>query len=315
MLIVGTHNTECGITLGHKILKEGRSAIDAVEATMREVETNANDDSVGLGGLPNILGHVELDASIMDGNTLRAGAVGALKGFLHPISVARKVMDLLPHSFLVGEGAATFAKELGMETSELLVESAREKYLERLRDVGIADPAELQQKGMSLREAVWQTVRHRPMGTACVIAIDHDGHFCCGVTTSGWAFKYPGRLGDSPVIGAGNYADDRYGAAACTGMGEIAIRVCAAHLVVLGMASGKTLEEATSQAIQEAQRIPVEVPFVLNVLAVDKEGKHTCYSTSSAHRYYLAMSDTDDVPQRFSVQGLAARNNAPASSA
>src|SRR5205814_9896615 len=121
---IASSNGDIGLPIAWNILRPGGSAIDAVEAATRIVEDNPADHSVGYGGYPNLLGEVELDASIMDGTTLRAGAVGALRGYRHPISVARRVMDELPHVMLAGEGAARFAAELGMQREDLLTDEA-----------------------------------------------------------------------------------------------------------------------------------------------------------------------------------------------
>jgi beta-aspartyl-peptidase (threonine type) len=141
-LIVASANGRVGIVEAMECLRRGGSALDAVEVGVRAVESNPNDHSVGLGGLPNMLGEIELDASIMDGRTLAAGAVGALKGYEHPISVARKVMEELPHVFLVGEGAERFAAEMGFPRVELLTEEARRIWQDRLAGYGL-DPSRL----------------------------------------------------------------------------------------------------------------------------------------------------------------------------
>jgi len=300
MLIVGTANTASGIMDGLATLIAGRSAIDAVETALRAVESDPEDDSVGLGGLPNLLGDVELDASIMEGTTLKAGAVGALKGFLHPISVARKVMESLPHVLLMGEGAALFAEEVGAEQGELLTETATQKYREFL-PVGVVERGEPQRP---LYQMLRESIHRRPGGTANVIAQDGEGRICCGVTTSGWAFKYPGRLGDSPVIGAGNYADDRYGAAACTGLGEVAIRLCSAYSVVARLAAGQLLDHAASAAMQDVLSLPIDMPFTLNILAMDSRGRHVLQSTDAADKFYLVAYPGDAEPRRLAATGV-----------
>ena len=271
MLIVGTKNAAGGVMLGLAILEAGGSAVDAVEAVLRAVEDNEADDSVGWGGLPNLLGEVEQDASIMDGHRLRTGAVGALRGVRYPSYVARRVMDLLPHVFLVGEGAARFAREVGAEPAPV-GEASQAKYRRWVESVGIADDLARDGGDLPLRDLVWRSVRHRPGGTANAIAIDGDGHVCSGVTTSGWGYKYPGRLGDSPIIGAGHYADDRYGACACTGLGEATIRLCSAHMVVQLLAVGQNIEEAAAAAAADLNRLDVPIPFSVNILAVSRTG-------------------------------------------
>ncbi len=304
MLIVGTANTAPGLVDGMAALRDGASATDAVEVALRAVESNPEDDSVGLGGLPNLLGQVELDASIMEGTGLRAGAVGALAGFLHPISVARKVMELLPHVLLVGEGAARFARETGAETGELLTEASLTKYRERLGASGVLAAVETDDPEVPLYRLLQQHMHYRPGGTANVIARDREGRLACGVTTSGWAFKYPGRLGDSPIIGAGGYADDRYGAAACTGLGEVALRLCTAHSLVRSLAAGQSADEACAAALQEAQELPLGMPFVLNILALDAQGRQAFWSTKGPEARYLSLGPEEDQPQSLPASGL-----------
>jgi beta-aspartyl-peptidase (threonine type) len=296
MLIIGTSNSACGIMTGIRLLEDGASAVEAVEAVLRAVEDCTDDDSVGPGGLPNLLGETEQDASIMDGAGLRAGAVGALKGYRHPISLARKVMELLPHVMLVGQGASLFAEEIGAEPAPVVSASSRAKYEERMRDAGILDELLDPARARPLRELLYANLGYHPGGTSNVIAHDRDGHICAGVTTSGWAFKYPGRLGDSPIIGAGNYADDRYGGVACTGLGEVTMRLCTARVVVSSLAAGLSLEEATAAAVAEMRRLPVGLPFGINVLAMDAEGHHAMCSTDPRDATYIAVLPGDIEP-------------------
>src|SRR5262245_54381543 len=140
MIVVASSNGQVGIGEAMQVLKAGGSAVEAVEAGIRLVEANPNDHSVGYSGYPNILGQVELDASIMEGRELRSGAVGAIQGFKHPISVARQVMEKLPHVFLVGAGAERFAAEMGFEREDLLTREAREVWQKGLQQAGV--PAE-----------------------------------------------------------------------------------------------------------------------------------------------------------------------------
>ncbi|MCA1553505.1 MAG: isoaspartyl peptidase/L-asparaginase, partial [Chloroflexi bacterium] len=225
MLLVGSTNAQVGFEQGMTILRGGGSVLDAVEATIRAVEANPDDHSVGYSGLPNVLGEVELDASIMDGRTLETGAVCAVRGYEHPISIAKQVMLRLPHVLLAGAGAERFANELGFETRDLLTPEAKAIF------EGKVQPERFQRRE-ALREMVSRTLQDAEKasaakdyhGTVNVIAMDKHGDIASGVSTSGLAWKYPGRVGDSPIIGAGNYADNRYGACACTGDGELAQR-------------------------------------------------------------------------------------------
>jgi L-asparaginase / beta-aspartyl-peptidase len=294
MIIIASSNGAIGMPAAWEILARGGSALDAVEAGTRIVEDNPDDHSVGYGGYPNLLGEVELDASIMDGATRRAGAVGALRGYRHPISVARRVMEDLPHVMLAGAGAARFAAECGLPREELLTDAAAEAWRagiegrlpEEFRDAQGTIVSEL--LGRATRLA---TDPERVAGTVNFIAQDRAGRIASAVSTSGWAWKYPGRLGDSPIIGAGNYADDRYGAAVCTGWGELAIRAGTARSVALYLKQGYALEQACQEAFYDlaALGIPLE-QCLMSMVALDRHGNH-CAVSSSAGRTYVYQAD------------------------
>jgi beta-aspartyl-peptidase (threonine type) len=268
---------------GWAILSSGGSALDAVEAATREVEDNPDDHSVGYDGYPNLLGTVELDASLMDGATRRAGTVGAVHGYRHPITIARAVLDRLPHVMVVGQGAERLAAELGMQPEELLTEETRQVWRDGVE--GHLDPDDLRRRLLDRISTLFADPEH-VAGTVNFLAIDGAGHFASAVSTSGWAWKYPGRLGDSPVIGAGNYCDDRYGAAACTGWGELAIRGVTAHSVVGGLAHGLGLEAAAELAIADLSGL--DVPGgepIMQLVAIDRAGHHVGLSTQPGNSY------------------------------
>jgi L-asparaginase / beta-aspartyl-peptidase len=283
MLLVASANGSVGMESGWRILSGGGSALDAVEAASRDVEDNPSDHSVGYSGYPNLLGVVELDASLMDGATRRAGAVGAVQGFRHPITIARAVMDRLPHVMVVGEGAARLAAEIGMTPENLLTPDAESAW----RDVVEGDGKETDEHYVLLSRlsSLFRDPEH-VTGTVNFLAIDKAGHVASAVSTSGWAWKYPGRLGDSPVIGAGNYCDDRYGAAACTGWGELAIRGVVAHTVVSGMAAGLSLEKAAERGVTQLKglNIPGAEP-TFQLIAIDMAGNHTGVGTRVGTTY------------------------------
>lgn len=302
MIVIASSNGDVGMPAAWAILQAGGSALDAVEAGTRAVEDNPADHTVGYGGYPNLLGEVELDASIMDGATLRAGAVGGLRGYRHAITVARGVMEQLPHVMLAGEGAARLAAALGLPREDLLTEEAarvwREGIAGRLpepfRDAQGAIIAE-----MLARAAHLTTDPERVAGTVNFIAQDQAGRIASAVSTSGWAWKYPGRLGDSPIIGAGNYADDRYGAAACTGWGELAMRAGTAHSVVLYLKAGYTLEDACREAFRDlgALGLPPE-QCIMSMVALDRHGRHCGVSTSPG-RSYVYQADGMAAPAQL----------------
>src|SRR5262245_25942296 len=282
MLLVGSENAGVGFAEGMCILRAGGPALDAVEATIRRVESNPADHSVGYGGLPNILGEVELDASLMDGRSLETGAVCAVHGYEHVISLARQVMRRLPHVFLAGPGAEQLAHEFRMPRRKLLTAPAKATFERKVTP-------KLRQRYRRLHERVLAATQDPQVaaraedyfGTVNVIAIDGRGNIASGVSTSGWAWKYPGRVGDSPVIGAGNYADNRYGACACTGYGEMAIRCGTARSVTLYLKMGLSLERAAREAMTDLRHLTVPFPPRMNLVAVDARGRHVAMTTET----------------------------------
>jgi beta-aspartyl-peptidase (threonine type) len=296
VIIVSSSNGIVGIKEAMRVLRDGGSAVDAVETGIRRVEANPDDHTVGYGGYPNLLGQVEVDAGIMDGRDLTAGAVGAVQNVEHPISVARKVMELLPHVFLVGRGAERFAADLsgtgiGSAQRELLTEDARQTWEERLRTVM---PEEVFRQLPDLpdlhRWVEIATDPERARGTINFLAQDAQGNLCAGTSTSGWAWKYPGRLGDSPIIGAGLYADNRYGAVACTGMGEMAIRAGTALSTVHYLKMGLSLAQAGRQAMADLNDLGGRYRSQMHLLAIDPQGRHAGFS-SEMGKPYLFMTD------------------------
>ena len=289
MIVVASSNGDVGIGAAMEILRAGGTALDAVEAATRLVEDNPDDHSVGYGGYPNLLGEVELDASIMDGNTLSAGTVGCLRGFRHPISVARQVMLELPHVMLVGEGAARFAREIGMVEENLLTPEAAEVYQQGI--TGSLPPEQQHWLQGGIQVNLSRLVRitadpERAAGTVNFIAQDSAGNIASAVSTSGWSWKYPGRLGDSPIIGAGNYADNRYGACACTGWGELAIRLGTARSVVLYQRMGYDVQQACRQAMEDLRAGVTEpAQAIMHLVALSPDGQPVGMSTTPDRSY------------------------------
>jgi beta-aspartyl-peptidase (threonine type) len=297
-LLVGSTNAAVGFEAGMEILRAGGSAVDAVCAAVALVEANPDDHSVGFGGLPNLLGVVELDASLMDGRTLAAGAVGALRDCQDAIALARRVMEELPHVLVVGEGAGRLANEAGLPRNDLLTPESERVWRARLDD-----DDRYAAYHTRVRELVGALSRdpERPEdahGTVNVIAIDRAGHIACGVSTSGWAWKYPGRLGDSPIIGAGNYADSRYGAAACTGRGEMAQQLCTAHSVVTAMRFGCSLDDALTMAGRDLLALDDPYASEVNIVAVDRAGNHAAVSTAPGKTYVFQREEMPSFVER-----------------
>ncbi len=286
-VVVASKNGAVGMDAASEVLASGGSALDAVELGCRLVESNLDDHTVGLGGLPNLLGEVELDAAVMDGRTRSTGAVGALKDYEHPVSIARRVMECMPHVLIVGEGAARFAAEQGFERVDLLTPEAKAIWEERLaEEVSESEPG---LRGYHEVASRWRNLLSDPErhagGTINFLALDSRGDLAAGVSTSGWYFKYPGRLGDTPLVGAGVYADNRYGAAACTGRGEMAVRAATAHSVVMAMRYGASVEEAVRDAIEDADSLDDPYGTGLNVVALDPQGRHAAASNREGATY------------------------------
>ncbi|MGD0340507.1 MAG: N(4)-(beta-N-acetylglucosaminyl)-L-asparaginase, partial [Bacteroidales bacterium] len=256
-MIITSHTNDTGkqaMETGWEILRNGGSAVDAVEKAANVIELDPEDTSVGYGGLPNEDGVVQLDASFMDGRTYSAGAVGCLENIKTPSSVARIVMQHTDHVLLVGAGALTFAKDWGFKEENLLTDKARKIWLrwkEELNpddDWGIPDHLKNLKSGTSYWKSFPEVEHH--YGTVNVIAIDTNGDIAGCTTTSGLSFKISGRVGDSPIIGAGLYVDNEVGAAGATGRGEDVIKSCASYYIVLRMKDGRTPQQACEDALQ-----------------------------------------------------------------
>jgi N4-(beta-N-acetylglucosaminyl)-L-asparaginase len=256
-LIITSHTNETGqnaMEAGWEILKAGGSAVDAVEKAANTIEVDPEDTSVGYGGLPNERGVVQLDSSFMDGRTYSAGAVGCLENIKTPSSVARKVMEHTDHVFLVGQGALEFARAWGFKEENLLTEKARKIWLRWKEEMSSVDdwgaPEHLQ--NLTKKEAYWRDFPaiENHYGTTNVLAIDLNGNIAGCTTTSGLSFKLNGRVGDSPVIGAGLYVDNEVGAAGATGRGEDVIKSCAAYYMVMRMKDGRSPQQACEDALQ-----------------------------------------------------------------
>lgn len=289
MLVVASANGAVGIDGVWPEVERGLDVVSTVERACWFVEDNLADHSVGTGGLPNMEGEVELDASIMEGTSRRAGCVAGLRGFRHPISVARAVMERSPHVLLVGEGAAKFARAVGAEEAELLTEAAREVWQ---RGVDGLDPKAAEDP--LARVMALTTDPEKAAGTVNFLALDAEGRMASAVSTSGWAWKWPGRAGDSPVIGAGNYCDARYGAAACTGFGELSIRASTARMVVARMAQGMRPEEAGIAALRDlAELVGSSTNFIMHIVILSATGEYAAVSTKPETTFAVRQTGWD----------------------
>ena len=240
------------------VFGKGGDLLDALERGVNVVEDDPAVHSVGYNGLPNEDGIVQLDASIMDGRTHRAGAVGALERIKNPISVARKVMEKTEHVLLVGAGANAFAKKLGFKEQELLSPEIRAEWEKARKD----------------RKSFWRDEKH---DTVCAIALDAKRDMATVVSTSGLSGKLSGRLGDSPIIGAGSYCDNDIGGAAATGIGELAIRNAASFAIVERMRAGlsptKACEEILERIVKKAPYVKTDPNAQLAFIALNKAGE------------------------------------------
>jgi N4-(beta-N-acetylglucosaminyl)-L-asparaginase len=258
-------------------LESGGSALDAVEAGVRVTESDASNRSVGLGGLPDRDGNVTLDACIMNHES-ECGAVAYLQNIENPISVARKVMEDTPHVMMVGNGAFEFAIEKGFEKKDLLTPEAKETWLKW-------------KESEDLKKPEINSENHDTIG---LLAMDKDGNLSGACTTSGWAYKLPGRVGDSPIIGAGLFVDNEIGAACATGMGEAVIRIAGSHTVVELMRYGHSPEEACKLAVERIQKKHKDITGLqVGFIAMNKNGEVGGYSVYAGFNYALKDNSND----------------------
>ena len=298
--MIASERGEVGLAAGIDLLRAGASAMDAVEAAIRLVESDEENHTVGVGGMPNLLGEVELDASVMDGATRRAGAVAAVTGFPHPITIARAVCERLPqHLLLVGAGAERFADDVGIERGPTLTDTARQRWREGLSAAGIEaaaarfGPGERAYREQVLERLASMQVPDPPWDTVNVLALDAAGNLAVGVSTSGYPWKYPGRISDSAIIGAGNYCDNAVGGAACTGRGELAIRGTTARAVLYALAADGDPAKACAEALAETLDLPDEFRSPLQVLCLTPDGRHGGASTMPGSTYSVMTADDE----------------------
>jgi len=262
-----------GIGVAVRMVEQGGDTLDAIVEGVKIQELDPDDDSVGYGGLPNEEGVVQLDASCMHGPTRRAGAVAALEGIKTPSEIARLVLKYTDHILLVGEGAKRFALSYGFKEEDLLTPASREKWLRWRANRGHEDD------WLDVPES--EQMVARPTGTINMNIINGQGDISSVTTTSGLAWKIPGRAGDSPIVGAGQYTDNAVGAAGSTGLGESNIMVCGGFLTVEHMRRGM---KPTDAALETLKRVLALTPprllfpngrprFQLTFYALNKKGE------------------------------------------
>jgi N4-(beta-N-acetylglucosaminyl)-L-asparaginase len=269
------------------VLGKGGSAIDAVEAGARWAETGQCNSTVGRCGYPDRDGFVTLDASIMKGDG-SCGSVAALEGIDHPITVARRVMEKTPHVMLVGAGAQQFAIEQGFKAQDLRTPEAEKAWKEWLKTSKYAPEINVEQRAMPGNKE-----NHDTIG---MLAIDRNGRLAGACTTSGMAWKMRGRVGDSPIIGAGLYVDDEVGGATASGVGEEMIRNAASFLVVELMRQGRSPAEACREAIERVVRKRPEASKELQVcfLALNKHGEVGAFALHKGFSYAVCDAGKQD---------------------
>ena len=272
-------------------LNSGATALDAIETAANVTELDPTVNSVGYGGLPNAAGVVELDAAIMDGPTHGAGAVAGITKYRTPISIARRVMERTPHVFLVGQNAEKFARAEGFKEEELLTEEARARYEKWRKEKGASEVAHF----------TYGTPTPENHDTIGLCALDSSGNLAVGCTTSGMAWKIPGRVGDSPIVGSGLYVDNEIGGAAGTGNGDEMLKACLSYRIVLRMGEGLEPEEACAEALRYLMRKrdpEIFHQYGAGVIALRKDGKAGAAATRSGYHspgalWQWAISDSD----------------------
>ena len=267
------------------VLNDNGTALDAVEAGVRVTEADPSSQSVGLGGRPDQDGHVTLDACIMnsDGN---AGSVAFLRDIKHPISVARKVMEQTDHVMLVGEGAKRFALENGFQEENLLTDKSKEEWMQWKRD-------------NSIKDSWGPNDEHDTIST---LARDNKGNLSGACTTSGLAYKLHGRVGDSPIIGAGMFVDNEIGAVGATGKGEEVIKTCGSFLVVELMRQGYSAMDACEEAVKRIIRKQSgKSDFQIGYIALRKDGQVGFSAIHDGFQYALYKKNENKL---YDVKGI-----------
>jgi len=330
--MVGSANALRGMREAYEGLVGGAHPLDAAIAVVKPIEADPSDHSVGLGGLPDEDGRVTLDAAVMDGATHNSGAVACITDILHPSEVARLVMERTDHCLLVGEGAYRFAREHGHPHTDLLTDDARRIWLrwrESMSDRDDRLPPRPKVSGDADDDGGWMMVidgeevavdealfERRITGTIHCSALSIEGEVACTTTTSGLAWKIPGRVGDSPIVGAGLYCDQEAGTAGGTGRGESAVLANASFAAVELIRQGAAPVDALREVLQRVQRQALRASawqpdlvgedgkpsFDLQLYALDLEGRTAGVSLRGRGRY--AVADPDGGPRHEDLVGV-----------
>lgn len=279
-VVIASDNGLRGVAKAYEMIAKGSDPLDAIVAGVNIQELDPEDQSVGLGGLPNEEGVVQLDASCMHGPTRRAGAVASLEGIATPSLVAKAVMDYTDHILLVGPGAKKFALNMGFKEQDLLTNKSRQDWLRWKARLNANDNWLDHDDDISIKFST---------GTINMNAVTASGDIASVTTTSGLAWKLPGRVGDSPIVGAGQYCDNTVGAAGSTGRGEANIKVCGAFLAVEFMRQGMAPEQALMKVMERVIAMTERrllndrgrPYFDLHFYALSKDGR---YSSATAYQ-------------------------------
>ena len=303
-LILSSELGELGMRAAAATMTEHAHALDAVQAGIMPVEADPSVPYVGVGGAPNMLGELETDAALMCGDTFRVGVVGALKGFRSAVWVAREVLNELPHTMLVGEGARRFAMERGAEVLGALPEHVQHEYQQWLLEhLPEHKPGELD--NVALAPFTWPSPASEKKDTVVFLARNTKGSFAGGTSTSGWCYKYPGRLGDSPIIGAGLYVDSKYGACTCTHTGEMTMRAGTARAVVAYLQAGAAVKDACHEAVNDLRRLRGGYHGTVVIHALSAEGTPYVVATAEENvSFWLWDSESDQVIRQKAVLDL-----------
>jgi N4-(beta-N-acetylglucosaminyl)-L-asparaginase len=277
-------------------LLSGRHRHDVLEDAIRALELDAADNSVGYGGLPNVQGEMELDAAFMNGDDRNFGAVAGVKNFL-PVHIARRLMEKGLHTFLVSTGAKIFARECGLQPEPTLTDDQHKEWEHRVK------PLLLEKKPLLDLVKSLSLSRRQNLDTTIMIVNDGTG-ISAAASTSGWPYKYPGRVGDSPIAGAGLYVDSRYGGGACTYTGEMSVRSGTARLIVEHLKLGKSAHQAVEVAIEDLSDLKGGVLRSLVIHAVDKDGNAYVVAINSEHPidYFYWHEDLVEPERRRATQ-------------
>ena len=293
MLLLVNHEGRSGVPKAVELLKAKATGLSAIIEGVKIVEADLDIHSVGQSSRPNLLGELQLDAAVMDGDTRRTGAVGALRGYLHPVEVAYAVMLRLDHEILVGEGAERFAGEIGATRNVNETEFSIDAWKKHMDEVLTAEQKRQFPRLNLLDINGVAKDPEKPFDTTVYLCMDAAGSLSSATSTSGWSWKYPGRLGDSPIIGAGSYADSRYGACACTHVGEMAIRAGTARAVVWCLKLGYSLRDAVYAAAQDLADLKTGLLGEVVIHAIDARGGYFVLGVNTTKpAQYLVWDDS-----------------------